>query len=123
YRFWVGRAPYDFSLDLFVYVMAKRAGLSVVRFPVNFAPREFGYSHWNANFRSKYKFIKRTVQFSLDLRRNLARSAYPLEASLCKSFCTGAIPSTTSKALRTNLVLRSMFEATARISSCIMTPL
>jgi glycosyltransferase involved in cell wall biosynthesis len=61
--------PHDFSLDLYAYAMAARRGLKVIRFPVLFENREHGVSHWNINMRSKIKFIKRTVDFSLRLRK------------------------------------------------------
>ncbi|MDQ3187337.1 MAG: glycosyltransferase [Pseudomonadota bacterium] len=61
-------APPDFSLDLFAYYMAKRQNLHVQRFPVAFVARAFGNSHWNVDWRSKMKFIRRTVEFSLKLR-------------------------------------------------------
>jgi glycosyltransferase involved in cell wall biosynthesis len=61
--------PHDFSLDLFAYHAARRAGLEVVRFPVAFENREHGTSHWNVNWAGKFKFIKRTVEFSLAMRR------------------------------------------------------
>jgi len=65
--------PYDFSLDLFFYFMAREKGLEVVRFPVLFAERAHGVSHWNVNWKAKWKFIRRTVDFSFDLKRKLAR--------------------------------------------------
>jgi polyisoprenyl-phosphate glycosyltransferase len=68
---WRG-APDDFALDLFAYAEAKAAGLRVRRFPVLFAPREHGTSHWNVNWRAKMKFIRRTLDFSLRLRREIA---------------------------------------------------
>ena len=61
--------PKDFSLDLFVYVMAIKQGLSVRRFAVEFAERAHGASHWNVDWSSKAKFIKRTLDFSLRLNR------------------------------------------------------
>ncbi|MBF0175273.1 MAG: glycosyltransferase family 2 protein [Magnetococcales bacterium] len=63
--------PHDFSLDLYAYYHAKHQGLRVERFPVLFGKRAHGVSHWNINWRAKYKFIKRTVDFSLSLRRRL----------------------------------------------------
>jgi len=62
--------PQDFSLDLFAYVMALRAGLRIERFPVRFGKRAHGTSHWNINWKAKVKFIKRTVAFSFQLLRN-----------------------------------------------------
>lgn len=67
--------PHDFSLDLFAYASAKRAGLDVKRHSVHFGIREHGTSSWNVNWKAKYKFIKRTVDYSLRLRRTLPRSA------------------------------------------------
>ena len=66
--------PHDFSLDLFAYNLAKRARFDVKRHPVYFGKREHGQSSWNVNWSSKYKFIKRTVDYSLRLRRELPDS-------------------------------------------------
>jgi|TARA_B110000211_G_scaffold231033_1_gene291796 glycosyltransferase involved in cell wall biosynthesis len=63
--------PYDFSLDLFVYYMAKKENLEIKRFPVLFGDRAYGVSHWNINFSSKYNFIKRTLLYSLKLHNRL----------------------------------------------------
>ena len=65
-------APHDFSLDLYAYYRARAAGLPVHRFPVRFAPRAHGHSHWNVNWAAKRKFIRRTIDFSLQLRKNIA---------------------------------------------------
>jgi len=67
----LSNAPKDFSLDLFVYYHAKKVNSLVYRFPVLFGERAFGSSHWNVDWRSKWGFIKRTVDFSLQLRRRL----------------------------------------------------
>lgn len=63
--------PNDFSLDLFAYYQAKKNDLKVIRFPVFFGKRLHGHSHWNIDFKSKWKFIKRTIQFSLLLRKRI----------------------------------------------------
>lgn len=63
--------PYDFSLDLFAYYQARRAGLAIHRFPVRFGERAHGVSHWNVNWAAKRKFISRTVGFSLQLTKRL----------------------------------------------------
>ncbi|MDA0791649.1 MAG: glycosyltransferase family 2 protein [Proteobacteria bacterium] len=63
--------PDDFSLDLFFYCLAKRSGLAVHRFPVLFADRAHGESHWNVDWRGKWRFISRTVSFSFRLRQRL----------------------------------------------------
>ncbi len=66
--------PTDFSLDLFAYYQAKTAGLTVHRFPVLFDKRAHGVSHWNVNWAAKWKFIKRTVSYSLALKKELQNS-------------------------------------------------
>lgn len=63
--------PKDFSLDLFAYVTAKHAGCTVKRFPVLFAERQHGVSHWNVDWQAKMKFIRRTLDYSLTLRRRM----------------------------------------------------
>lgn len=63
--------PHDFSLDLFAYFQARRMGLAVHRFPVRFGERAHGVSHWNVNWAAKRKFIRRTVDFSLQLNKRL----------------------------------------------------
>ncbi len=61
--------PHDFSLDLFAYHEAQRIGLTVHRFPVLFGERAHGVSHWNVNWASKRKFIRRTLDFSFKLSK------------------------------------------------------
>lgn len=64
--------PYDFSLDLYAFYTARKAGLEIVRFPVLFPKRIHGESKWNnEGFTSKKKFIKRTLDFSKELKRGL----------------------------------------------------
>lgn len=64
--------PDDFSLDLYMYVMAKENGLLVERFDVLFTDRLHGVSKWNdQTLKSKWKFIKRTLTFSKLLKTKL----------------------------------------------------
>jgi glycosyltransferase involved in cell wall biosynthesis len=65
------KPPSDFSLDLYALVMASKGGSRIARFPVKFLPREFGESKWNLGFRSRVKFIRRTLSYSFVLRRAL----------------------------------------------------
>lgn len=64
--------PFDFSLDLYAYYQAVVSGRPVYRFPVEFRSRAHGVSHWNVNWAAKKKFIKRTVDFSFQLKRSMA---------------------------------------------------
>lgn len=63
--------PDDFSLDLYAYFMAKHRNAKVFRIRVLFGERAHGVSHWNVDWASKKKFIKRTVDFSLELKKRL----------------------------------------------------
>ena len=65
--------PHDFSLDLYVYFTARHQGLLVYRFPVKFGPRAHGISHWNVNWSAKIKFIRRTIDFSIQLKKRLSK--------------------------------------------------
>jgi len=61
--------PDDFSLDLYAMVMASELGYKEVRFPVEFGPRFSGSSKWNTSTRARFRFIKRTIQFSVALAK------------------------------------------------------
>ena len=63
--------PHDFSLDLYAYFLARHEGLPVYRFPVKFGERAHGVSHWNINWSAKIKFIRRTIDFSFELKKSL----------------------------------------------------
>lgn len=63
--------PNDFSLDLFLLYIAKKKGCKILRFNVFFPPRLHGVSKWNTGFKSKIKFIKRTIDFSSKLKKCL----------------------------------------------------
>lgn len=63
--------PKDFSLDLYLLYMAKKRGLKIIRFDVVFPQRLHGTSSWNNGLASKWKFIKRTLDFSFKLKKDL----------------------------------------------------
>lgn len=69
YKEWE-KPPYDFSLDLYALYMAGKKGLKVIRFPVAFPERIHGESKWNTGLAAKWKFIKRTVDFSVKLKKS-----------------------------------------------------
>lgn len=62
--------PHDFALDLYASYLAKKQGMEVIRFPVLFPERIHGQSKWNTGMKAKCKFIKRTVKFSKNLKKN-----------------------------------------------------
>ena len=63
--------PNDFSLDLFFYFHAVQKGSKIQRFPVHFGKRFAGTSTWNTGWLARYKFIKRTIEFSLKLKKEM----------------------------------------------------
>jgi glycosyltransferase involved in cell wall biosynthesis len=65
--------PQDFSLDLYAYYLAKKSGMKVRRFPVIFGERLHGISHWNVDLKSKLNFIRRTLEYSFELKKNIER--------------------------------------------------
>jgi hypothetical protein len=51
--------------------MAKKYELNIIRFNVVFTERMHGKSSWNTGLVSKWKFIKRTFDFSVKLKKEL----------------------------------------------------
>jgi len=64
--------PKDFSLDLFAYYQAKKLDFDIKRIKVRFPPRKFGHSSWNSGLASRLRLIKRTIEYSLKLRKNIS---------------------------------------------------
>lgn len=60
--------PFDFSLDLYALYLAKIHQMQIERIAVKFPERIHGSSSWNTSFSAKWKFIKRTVEFSRKLK-------------------------------------------------------
>ncbi len=68
------KPPGDFALDLYVLYLAVKSGLKIRRFDVLFSERVHGESHWNnGSLAAKWKFIKRTLDFSIKLKREGVR--------------------------------------------------
>ena len=67
----ISNPPKDFSFDLYFYYIAKQKGYNLRRFPVLFPKRIHGESNWNTSIKGKWKFIKRTVSFTLKLKKML----------------------------------------------------
>lgn len=63
--------PKDFSLDLYFLYMAKKQKLDLIRFDVVFPERIHGESNWNTGPAARWKFIKRTFDFSLKLKKEI----------------------------------------------------
>ena len=61
--------PKDFSFDLYTYIIALKRKYQIIKFDVNFGKRIYGFSKWNINWFSKFKFIKRTLFYSIKLKK------------------------------------------------------
>ena len=62
-------SPHDYSLDLYAFYKARLNKLEVKRFPVYFGNRAHGTSHWNLSLKHKFKFILRTLRYSLLMKQ------------------------------------------------------
>ena len=65
--------PHDFALDLYAYYQARICRLKILKISVKFPERIHGISSWNNSFFDKWKFIKRTINFSLKLKKELKK--------------------------------------------------
>ncbi len=63
--------PDDFSIDLYIFVTARKFGFEIVRFNVDFSKRKFGESSWNTGIPAVLRMIFRTVKYSFELRKRL----------------------------------------------------
>ena len=70
------KPPLDFSFDLYIYHLALELSFSVYRLPVLFVPRLKGVSSWNISSSARYRFIKRTLSYSIKLRQDRFHADY-----------------------------------------------
>jgi len=62
--------PDDVMIEVFMYYSAVRKGLKVRRFSVDFQKREYGESKLTPHIKSKIRTIKRTVSYSIMLKKS-----------------------------------------------------
>ena len=67
------KAPYDFSLDLYVLFVANRIKISIKSFSVFFSNREFGEAKGGGTLKGKFKLIKRTIGYIIELRNDIIK--------------------------------------------------
>jgi len=65
--------PHDFSLDLYVLYLANKNDYNIIPLPVYFKDREFGEAKGGggADLKGKWKLIKRTVSYIIELKSKL----------------------------------------------------
>ena len=67
------KSPCDFSLDLYVLFVANRITFSIKSFPVFFSNREFGEAKGGGTLKGKFKLIKRTIGYIIELRNDIIK--------------------------------------------------
>ncbi len=67
------KAPYDFSLDLYILFVANRIKISINTFPVFFTNREFGEAKGGGTLKGKLKLIIRTIGYIIELRNDIIK--------------------------------------------------
>jgi glycosyltransferase involved in cell wall biosynthesis len=66
-------APFDFSLDLYLLFVANRLKIMINTFPVYFSKREFGEAKGGGTLIGKFKLIKRTCGYIIELRNDIKK--------------------------------------------------
>jgi glycosyltransferase involved in cell wall biosynthesis len=65
--------PSDFSLDLFILYSARKKNIPIISFPVIFSKRHSGQAKGGGTWKGKYKLIKRTLAYILNLRKEVKK--------------------------------------------------
>lgn len=60
--------PYDFSIETYVYYIAKKENYKIIRLPIYMAERERGVSSWNNGIISKFKQSWRIIKALIKIR-------------------------------------------------------
>ena len=66
----LGKIPYDFTIETYVYYIAKKGNYKIVRLPVYMNERESGLSSWNRGFISRIKLSWQLMKGLLKIRLN-----------------------------------------------------
>jgi glycosyltransferase involved in cell wall biosynthesis len=63
--------PNDFSIDLYVYLLALKHNYAIKRIRVKFIKRQYGKSSWNSGIKSVFSMSMKTMRLSIKLKRLL----------------------------------------------------
>ncbi len=66
-------APFDFSLDLYLLFVANKLKYNINTFPVYFSKREFGEAKGGGTLKGKFKLVKRTLDYVIELRNDIKK--------------------------------------------------
>ena len=67
--------PLDFSIDIYIYVLAIQDHLNIVHLPINLKKRQSGYSSWNLGLKSRFKMSKTLLGDSFKIKHNLSKKS------------------------------------------------
>lgn len=67
------KAPFDFSLDLYLLFVANKIKISIYSFSVFFSKREFGEAKGGGTIGGKFKLINRTLKYIIELRNDIKK--------------------------------------------------
>lgn len=65
------QVPYDFSIELYTYLIAKKNSFLIIRKKVKLLEREKGTSSWNKGILSKFKQSKVIIKDSIKIRKGV----------------------------------------------------
>ena len=68
--------PKDFSLDLYVYYLARVKKQRIIRFDVLFPQRIHGNSSWNTSFSSRIQLTLRAMNYTKELKKKVKNDLY-----------------------------------------------
>lgn len=60
--------PSDFSLDLYLLLMARKMRFEIIDFPVDFKTRLFGEAKGGGSLKTKFKLTKRTLKYIMEFK-------------------------------------------------------
>lgn len=67
----INNVPKDFSIEIYMYVLAKKSGFHVERIPVHLHKRERGKSSWNTGIGSRIKQSAKIIKASINIKKNI----------------------------------------------------
>lgn len=68
-KYLINKSPNDFSLDLYLLLIAKKNNFRILDFPVIFADRTKGVAKGGGSMKTKLKLILRTLKYIWNIRR------------------------------------------------------
>ena len=63
--------PFDFTIDIYVYALAKKKNYNVYHLPIYLKNRKKGKSSWNTGFVSRLKQSKKMMDGSKKVKKDL----------------------------------------------------